>query len=332
MFGVEPGIEIRLQTPGEFEIPHEPEGWFFTISGPLVDLTGTNPSDFHQSFSQSPPSSCLMVPHEDTWWHEELLPPDGPTLSPAEEDGLVVEILHASPDCELPCWWGITPGVTGWPETQELFLSHGKGIASWESDLGMQHRVSLFGRHSPYPFDYVLEHHLIERDGVVFLLGVKGYSLDWSDPVHFSEDWQRLALDRVLARYGPPSQVLLHYWQAGWRYTLGLAYDRLGVLVSYTGALPSDWLEAGESPVVICPTIDPPTEVTLWLADPSSGYLVSDAFARFGYVYPVQRPFLAAHSLEETTGWTVGEFYETYLDGETAACLEAVRELGEWIP
>jgi hypothetical protein len=42
-----------------------------------------------------------------------------PTLSPKEAEKLVLSLFENNGGCELPCWWGIIPGVTTLPETQE---------------------------------------------------------------------------------------------------------------------------------------------------------------------------------------------------------------------
>lgn len=338
VLGVGGGIEIQLQTPGAGPSPIESLQWF-DYAEPLGELTGVSLQAFHETFSQSPPQGCLSVPI--TWWYDELtMPPESPALSADQEDALIVRMLGTNGGCEPPCWWGITPGLTRWEDAQQLFLSYGKSVSDRETYLGeiysgMGHTVGLFGRHSPYPYDYVIQHQVYERDGVVFLLGVKGYSLNWSPPQHFGQDWQRYSLDQVLARFGVPSDVLLHYYRWGQWYTIGLVYDDLGMLVMITGEIPDDPSSQeplSQEPVVICPTQNRPVEIGIWLVDPAADFDIADAFARFGYIYPDSYPFVWALSLEEAAGMDVETFYQTYLDSDAPVCLEALQELGEGAP
>jgi hypothetical protein len=207
MFGVIDGIEIRLQSPGvERSIVHIESGeyGYGSFAGTLSELTDVSLEEFYESFDQVPPQGCLLISDPSPWWYDELtLPSAAIPLSPEHEDGLLAKMLTDNGGCELPCWWGIRPGENSWQSAQRTFLSLGKSVSSQQtSSLGVGHEVGLFGRHEPYPFDYVISHRLYERDNVVYLIGVTGYSLGWSPPQHFTQDWQRYSLDQVLARFG----------------------------------------------------------------------------------------------------------------------------------
>ena len=336
VFSTADGIEIRLQSPNidrplvEFEHRELSSGF----QGELTELTGMSLQQFHATFSQFPPQDCLLVPDPSPWWYDELiLPPDSVTLSHTQEDTLIVRLLADSAGCELPCWWGITPGVTSWQDARRMFLARGKSVSNQPTtDLGMKHLVDLFGRHSPYPFDYVIHHQLYERDGIVYLLGVTGYAIGWSPPQHFTQDWQQYSLDRVLARFGTPTEVLLHYWDYGLRYTVGVVYEDLGILIKYSGQIPGYEPGRSESPILICPTQNRPTAIGIWLTQPGSGFLITDAFARLGYGYPYSLHFSSTPSLQEATGMSVDTFYVTYLNSDSLVCLKAPRNLGDMAP
>jgi hypothetical protein len=40
-----------------------------------------------------------------------------PTLPSQQTRAKIEELLETNGGCELPCWWGITPNETAWPET-----------------------------------------------------------------------------------------------------------------------------------------------------------------------------------------------------------------------
>lgn len=105
-------------------------------------------------------------------------------------------MLTPSDDCTLPCWWGFRPGVTSWEQAQQRFLAYGKRASTWETEsLGIGHRISLFGRHRPQPYDYVVEYRLYERENVVQLLGIYGHvpgwpAGSWSEAAGFAQAWE----------------------------------------------------------------------------------------------------------------------------------------------
>ena len=360
VFGQVEAIEIRLQSPMAdaplVEIDPEEVSDDFVLRGTLPDLAGMGVEAFHEAFSRPDPRVCVVVPDSRPWLDEEdegrdeiALPPDPAPFTGEEEDGLLVDLLATNGGCELPCWWGITPGATSWQEAKHIFLSYGKRVASaatakYEGEVpeGMAttHRIGLFGRHDPYPFDYVVEHQAYEGDGTVNLIGIRGHSLARfaaSEPggflaEHFSVDWQRYALDQVLARFGKPSQVLLHYWrEPDSFFSVGVMYEDRGILVEYMGIVPGESSQPGYlmERVAICPAQDELTDINLWLAAPGAGMVLPEVFTRFGGGYLTLLPFHSVPSLEEATGMSLDAFYQTFLNPDTRFCLEAGGELGD---
>ncbi|MEW6094279.1 MAG: hypothetical protein AB1531_09970 [Chloroflexota bacterium] len=43
-----------------------------------------------------------------------------PTLSDFKAEAQLLEWLQGTQDCRLPCWAGITPGVTTWEEAKQI--------------------------------------------------------------------------------------------------------------------------------------------------------------------------------------------------------------------
>lgn len=343
-FGQGQSIGIQIQAP-DASTPIVPMGIeeYFYVTGTLAGLTGTSLQAFYESFRQPESQTCLKVDDSDSPYTALTLPAESNRLSPQAEDALLVEMLQTNGGCELPCWWGITPGVTNWSEVQRRFLSYGKSTVDWTtSDLGTGHGASLFGRHDPYPFDYVLKPIFYERDDRVHLIGVFGHALGgstwrtagWPMPQHLAQDWQRYALSQVLARFGKPSQVRLHYWaEKDEIYSLAVIYDQLGILVEYIGAEQYTFAEDGRpTTILICLTSKPITDINLWLQAPGAEPPLAEIFSRFGGGYhsmPFGEPL---PSLEEATQMSLETFYETYLDPNAQLCLETTTEHGAWYP
>jgi hypothetical protein len=324
------GITIRLRAP-ESKAPsvtlnaENP----FQFGGTLGELTGTNLQQFYETFMQNPPQNCLFVTDPDPWWYDEIsLPKPSMILPIAQEEEYLVNNLASNADCELPCWWGIKPGETTTQYVQQMFLNLGKSVSHNEDGRGLQYRVSLFGRHSPYPFDYTVEHRWFDKNGIVDLLGVTGSALKWAPPQHFTQDWRRYALPEVLARYGVPSRILVHYWSFGWQYNVALVYEDQGFLIAYSGLIGDDSSNDSEESLSICPAQNRPTKINIWTAQAKSDRLRKLGFSH-GEVDPSESYAL---SLEEVTDLTIQDFYNTFLNPDATTCLIVPRNKGETAP
>jgi len=347
-FGQVPSIDIVLQSPAVAAplVDLSAVDGEFVIGAPLADLTGMDPEAFYDAFAQPEPQAYLFISPTFPWYEEDRVSlPDTPALSPAAEDALLVELLETGGGCDLPCWWGITPGATSWADAQRHFLSYGKSIVRWEAEVGTAHQVALFGQHDPYPFGYVVRHLVYERDGEVVLLGVLGHSLgyapwwsvrptQWSPSERFVQDWARYRLDQVLARLGRPSQVLLHYWPyAGESYSIALLYDDLGVLVEYIGVVEGEGGSGGElEQAYLCPGGGRVSDINMWVLAPGREWTLRDVFSREGGGYYIRPHYMVVPTLEEAAGVSVEQFYQAYLDAQAGVCLEVSAAFGDEYP
>jgi hypothetical protein len=290
---------------------------------------------FFEKFRQNPPTGCLNVIDPSPWYDKITLPKPSMILSAVQEEEYLINNLASNADCELPCWWTIKPGETSARSVQQMFLNLGKSVAQYKNyDIDQPYWVaSLLGRHLPYPFDYVVQHRwFADKKGNVKLLGVIGYSLNWSPPEHFTQDWQRYSLSEALTRYGVPSKVLIHYWSFGWQYSIGLVYEDKGFMIKYVGPILDEGRELSENPVIICPTKNSPTSISIWLTTPQNGFPLSEAFDLFGYGYPDSHSGYSTHPLEEASRMTAQTFYETFLNPDATTCLSVPRDKGAMAP
>jgi hypothetical protein len=331
VFGNVGGIEIRLQSPKSATPLINPDlgdqGYGF--NGALEKLTRTSLQQFYEMFRQNPPQGCLLAADPNPWWYDKITLPKPPMILPAaQEEEYLVNNLASNDDCELPCWWGIKPGETTTQYVQQMFLNLGKSVSRNEDGRGLQYRASLFGRHSPYPFDCTVEHRWFDKNGIVDLLGVTGSALNWSPPQHFTQDWSRYALHEALARYGVPSKVLVHYWNFGVRYDITLIYEDKGFQIRYSGPIIGEESEISEKPVIICPTQNKPTEITIWMTQPASKALANFEYGRWD-LSPSHSPMPA---LEEVTKMSIPDFYNAFLNPDATTCLTVPRDKGEMAP
>jgi len=233
-------------------------------------------------------------------------------------------MLETNGGCELPCWWGITPGETIWQAVKDQFgLYYGRGDT--QPDGTVYHYGPTYGLSPGRIFDYYIEHTFVERDGIVQSIEVIG-SVVKGDPdlgggsSHFAQDWRCYSLDQVLTRYGEPSQVRISFVPpialgAFPYYNLALVYDHLGFFVSYEG------LAVYEPSVMrVCPRLEEVTLVFLQLQVPRPNESVLGPQEE--YPFP---------TLEEATGMNVetfyGTFYETFRNVDSNVCLESPAEM-----
>jgi hypothetical protein len=217
------------------------------------------------------------------------------TVAPDEERAFVKEMLATNGGCELPCWWGITPGKSDWQSTIDFFGAHG----------GFQLIVlSVEGL-----YEYEVFHTVVERDGIVQSIEVLG-NTRWDNPSQsFTQDWSHYSLDQVLARHGTPSRVrvvLNEYGGGGGPfYVLLVFYDDLGVGIRYHGhALRENDLFR------VCFSF---TDIALWLQPPGELPPLHENVDPDEWLYSV--------SLQEATGMNVEEFWRAFQ--QPGRCLEA---------
>lgn len=151
--------------------------------------------------------------------------------------------LGASPDCELPCWWGMVPGTTKIDDAREIlspflltrfpaFAGDPTGYIGYAADVSGEEigGVSI---------------GFWVRNGVVESIGVAPYIS--SDAPERSIANEIFYLDWTLDTYGVPSTVYVHLeseppeQSSNWVYEILLVYEEHAAYLTYSGiyALPN---------------------------------------------------------------------------------------------
>ena len=81
------------------------------------------------------------------------------TLGAKQQAQFVADMLKTNGGCELPCWWGITPGQTAWQVLRNRFTAYGS---------------SVFDVPSTTTVDYHISHAFVQKNGVVESIQVTG--------------------------------------------------------------------------------------------------------------------------------------------------------------
>lgn len=154
-----------------------------------------------------------------------------PTLTADERVNFVRQMLETNAGCELPCWWGITPGATAWQAVPEIFGAYGI-VGELSGETRSYYFNPAFTQQAVH---YYLGLNFTQQQEVVDFIQVYSSARDYSSTSQFAQDWRRYAPDQALARYGEPVQVYLHIVPWTPAYTLRLAYDHHGFDIVYGG-------------------------------------------------------------------------------------------------
>ena len=232
-----------------------------------------------------------------------------PTLSPDDAKQLVDQ-LRDDPNCRLPCWLGITPGVTQWDEARQLLMS----FVSIEEVID-----PIVSNASNYEAIY----DTIDSKSVSDGLGMRLFIRD--DQISLISVGPRNAdidLRRLLADYGKPDRVYL--WtssepmgdpQSITSFLTILVYTEQRILARYyTLASRQGDLILACSPFTN-PLIYLWADGIMWNDEPIKGDLGFDA-------EPIFRPQL----LQDVTNMSLDEFFEAFQLRDNA-CLETVKYL-----
>lgn len=231
-----------------------------------------------------------------------------PTLSVEDEGIFLSELMTCNGNCDLPCWWGITPGKTEVQGARDLFTS--QGIDDWMPSFDGT-KISM-GLGYPRAGSSMRSHDVIVQfgveDGVIQFIGVDGGYRSENLRSNFIRDWQDYTLANILTRYGLPTYVEFFQVENALYYQLGLSYPSLGIEILYI-VLPE---AINSDKDRICPGFDKVDFVYLTLYPPEQVQDIpgiipnSDVYA----------------SWESTTGLDLETFYEVFKDANSSLCVE----------
>jgi len=340
---VSPHIAINFQATGDvFQAYREYLEATQEYYSDWTVIETLSPEAFYTAFREPASPNCLRVVKSVSEDMTPLLPVNFDPVFRPEEDAYLQELLATNGGCELPCWWGITPGVTRLEDARTLFAGYGKPMGVWNWGDETVYEVGLFARHNPAPLDYVIRHKFEVADHIVTALRVVGEppmpeaTGDGPQPYprhhnglpvmttsrHLTQDWQRYTLASTLKLLGTPSQVWIDYTQLDCfgNFYLAIAYDDAGVMAQYGGKVQSK-----DGKMEICPSAETMTEVSLLLTTPHPEIAWDKQMQG---CYPGCMPV----TLEEAADIQPDAFYQTYVNPDATACFEVRKDLGVWCP
>lgn len=229
----------------------------------------------------------------------------------------LTELMSTNAGCQLPCWWGITPGETPLDLARENLATLGASIVG-SSSLSMGVDWGMF-------VEFEVSNSIIQTMDIY-----SGYISGRIDRDKYINGWQPYNLMAVLDRFGLPTRVLVYYpFQAdpsSPAYHLLVFYEELGIEIDYTGSVEI----LGEDHYRACPDMADIWIVHLFLYQ--SGYVdnVVERILPASSISYIADPETVheAISWEQVTGTTLESFYESFHNNETNTCFEFLTP--EW--
>jgi hypothetical protein len=272
-----------------------------TTSGAVVTLqttAGSNPSPGKQPQTKTPSSSISSTPIP-TWTPLS-------TLTPHQAQAFMLEMMKENAGCELPCFWGITPGETSWHDAEHSLAAFADSIIQ-----GPVNNLMKDGIESPTTVYQFTFSHQDYSSPIRALFGVSNGIVEKIEVFPPSTEL-RYSLDQVLNRYGIPEEVLLDLLEdtnegVPW-FSFLLFYVEKGITVFYDG-------EAHINGEVFqaCPTQTAPELILIPPGSQSLSKMEREALS--GSYLP---------SIRQFPGMSTTWFYETLK--EPGACLRIPSE------
>lgn len=252
------------------------------------------------------PSQTVIVNPMSTPLPSQVIPTLLPTLTADDAKRLVRKLLDDNAGCQLPCWWGITPGKTTWAEARHFLES----FSVYIGETGLV-RVPL---PSPYSNATYMDHGYSVKNGIIDIIYIYNYNLA---PKYF--------LPKFLETYGQPSEIWMQTFSqeeiGQQNFTFSLFYLDKGILIEYSTTTPTEDVSVNDKLKACLHGADSPF-IYLWSPEISK---ISFQDAKQKFLDTTNLP--GPKPLLEATGMDVKTFYETFKNPDTDVCLETPKNL-----
>lgn len=246
-----------------------------------------------------------------------------PTLPHEQIIGNVVELLKTNAGCQLPCVWGITPGITSWVEAEQQLQKAGLMPASDRQGASLIHYDSLVIPSVTVAEGMFTKIEFIERNGVVTAIHLDGFG--YYSPLEFKNIWDYYAPERIIPNLGSPTRVWIKAVASAaegnptsFPYELWLFYDKTGLLIRYFGTVEANAIYQ------FCPTFSDSGNIgdaiDIYGVSPTGDKSPEDLTELDAMPYPPR-------NLEEITNITIEELYLLYLQKDKPICFETPQDI-----
>jgi hypothetical protein len=286
----------------------------YTLTAPLGRLIITPSTTqitpgISSSFTPTSPASTL-IPSTTISITETPLTVTGtpnPTLTISQARIRVQDLFESNGGCKLPCWWGITPGLTKWQEAKRFYEDFALVVDPITTSEIQSAAVKV---PTPYEVSYArtLTQNFILQNGVVNKIYLYNYD--------FAPNYN---LVNILNGYGKPDAVLTSgYYEkqrSGYIFSVAVFYLSKGFLVEYTDG----GKEISGENYQICPQRSKSPFLFLW--DVKDELSLSDAQKMLDLKnWPDFKP------LEVATNIGLEAFYQIFKAPNATTCFEIPKK------
>ena len=260
------------------------------------------------------PTSSLISKTETPTLEPESTPINFPTYEQIDQDVLKNWLYEkiTQPECNLPCFWGITPGETTVIEAYQI-------LAPYASETNSQ----VIG--SKFLFYYFISPS--SYDDPVLYLEYSGDKMnDKVNNLFFSDlsTYSSYSVQSILVEYGPPDDIWIKAWSPDPDYddtprgtSFILYYPSQQFMIQYWQS-PDNGEISGNS-VISC--FDNGPSITSWskkfIEEESENIIKNHLLGKV-------RPYLR---LEDVTGMSPEEFFETFVNTTGDVCVETPLDI-----
>jgi hypothetical protein len=296
----------------------------------LLLLAGCNSSLAGLAPSSTPsvvPTRTPIVPPTSTTTPTAIF-----TLSPQQQEqqhAAIVGLIEDRGGCELPCFWGITPGETSLEQAGQSLMSRGIFLDAtytrelWASDGWVAYHAGEYYRLETGA-ELIVESDFFSRGGTLGFIRVEAGAMppfEISSAVpEFAELWTDFAPERIIPALGVPSRVKVEllsvavagYGGPGALLGLDVFYDDRGIMLGY------NLLDNQGSVYAFCPTFGEGGNTTeyviMMLKSP-------DDPTALEYYYRAGNPD-GSLDIREAAGLTVVDFYNLFIQNGQPPCFQ----------
>ena len=234
-----------------------------------------------------------------------------PTIS-LDQQKLLVEEMFNNPTCSLPCWWGMTPGITEWGEAEKILKNMGITPEKYNSYTRNEDSEKV-----TYVI-YEIRYETAKEPYESFSVYVRNSVIDILS-ITFIENFERFSITNILKTYGKPSEILIYTYEYSYGdgvlpFSTVLIYEGERFVVDYEkqGKVEGDYVKA-------CITDTMPA-IQIFSSFYPNELLLAHPYERFE-----EQKF--AKTIKEATGMTVEEFYDQTMKASGDICIQTLAEL-----
>ena len=224
----------------------------------------------------------------------------------------ITEMLTTNGGCQLPCWWGITPGKTTITDALNI-------INQFDSETNDFNKSRVYS-HITAPLNISpikeIRVSLFHENEIVQKIEVYGF------------DWPGYGLSQVLTTYGEPDEILIHSYKSEPKsypsFRLVLIYRTRGFVVYYGTGEFTAMYEGDDN--IGCLNQEP----KLYLYPPNKELTHDELYGDvFGFYLPHLIEGDIVRPVEEATSMSKHDFYMYYKEESNEACIRTPKDV--WI-